>query len=36
VPPPATYVGAFRGLPFDELAARTTANFNTLFDKAAA
>jgi TatD DNase family protein len=32
----ATYVADMLGLSFDELAARTTANFNTLFDKAAA
>jgi TatD DNase family protein len=32
----ATYVADMLGLSFDQLAARTTANFNTLFDKAAA
>jgi TatD DNase family protein len=32
----AAYVADMLGLTFDELAARTTANFNTLFDKAAA
>jgi TatD DNase family protein len=32
----ATYVADMLGLSFDALAARTTANFNTLFDKAAA
>jgi TatD DNase family protein len=32
----AAYVADMLGVPFDELAARTTANFNRLFDKAAA
>ncbi len=32
----ATYVADMLGIPFDELAGRTTANFNRLFDKAAA
>jgi TatD DNase family protein len=32
----ATYVADMLGLTFDDLAARTTANFNTLFGKAAA
>jgi TatD DNase family protein len=30
----ATYVAEMFGIPFDELAARTTANFDRLFDKA--
>lgn len=32
----ATYVANMLGIPFEELAARTTANFDRLFDKAAA